>query len=217
MVCLESNMTAYNEVTIMAINQKTCESIMAETLATYTALPEEVIEEMVAQAPLKSFDKGTVIQNQGDPLTVGTYFIVKGCIRQFSNDENGKEITVNFYREQEPINLITFLDRDKLSNYSLACLEDCVVAYCEDIEDDGSNDPVEIQALERLFLQKQYTSMQMGYTNMKLKSPEDRFNLLADEQADLIERVPQIYLASYLGITPESYSRFKKRRKLGRN
>jgi len=217
MVCLGSNMTAYNEVTIMAIDQKTCKSIMAETLATYTALPEDIIEEMVAQAPLKSFDKGTVIQNQGDPLTVGTYFIVKGCIRQFTNDENGKEITVNFYREQEPINLITFLDRDKLSNYSLACLEECVVAYCEDIEDDGSNDPVEIQALERLFLQKQYTSMQMGYTNMKLKSPEDRFNLLADEQADLIERVPQIYLASYLGITPESYSRFKKRRKLGQN
>jgi CRP-like cAMP-binding protein len=196
----------------MKIDRESCKRILADVLKEYTDLEDTVVDEMVDFAPLDSFDKGHVLQHQGQEPSVATYFIVKGCIRQYICDENGREITVNFYTENEPINLITFLDEKGKSLYSLSCIESCIVAYCEDIEDDGSNDPPEIQALEQLFFRKQYAQIQRGYADFKLKSPEERFEFLLEQEAELIERVPQIYLASYIGITPESFSRFKKRK-----
>ncbi|MEQ9166519.1 MAG: Crp/Fnr family transcriptional regulator, partial [Fulvivirga sp.] len=43
------------------------------------------------------------------------------------------------------------------------------------------------------------------------KSPEQRYLKLLNERADLLQRVPQYHLASYLGVKPESLSRIRKR------
>lgn len=195
----------------MRIDKSYSEKIMAQTLLEHTGLDETVVMEMVKSAPLRQCQKDEVIQLQGEPPQVATYFIISGCVRQYTSDENGKEITVRFYTEQTPINVSTFLDKDGLSHFSLSCIETCILAFCDDLEDDGSNDPPEIQALEQLFFRKQFSEMQVGLSDYKLKSPEERFQAFMTDQPELFKRIPQKYLASYLGITPESFSRFKKR------
>lgn len=48
-------------------------------------------------------------------------------------------------------------------------------------------------------------------TTVKVESPEEKYLQLAKEQPDLFQRIPLHYIASYLGIEPESLSRLRKR------
>jgi DNA-binding MarR family transcriptional regulator len=47
--------------------------------------------------------------------------------------------------------------------------------------------------------------------DLKMSSPEERYLALLKNRPDLIQRVPQHQIASYLGIKPESLSRIRKR------
>ena len=52
---------------------------------------------------------------------------------------------------------------------------------------------------------------QSSFTDFKITSSEERYLKLLKERPDLIQRVPQYQLASYLGIQPESLSRIRRR------
>jgi DNA-binding MarR family transcriptional regulator len=49
------------------------------------------------------------------------------------------------------------------------------------------------------------------FAEFKMSSPEERYLNLLKTRPDLIQRVPQHQIASYLGIKPESLSRIRKR------
>ncbi len=107
--------------------------------------------------------------------------------------------------------MFSFLDGEGMSLYSLSAIEDSVVVLCSDLDDESTEEEPDITNMKRMFFEKQFSDMQINFANFKLQTPEERFALLYKSRPDLLERVPQIYLASYLGITPETFSRFKKR------
>ncbi len=86
-----------------------------------------------------------------------------------------------------------------------------MVVLCSDLDEESTEEDPDIANMKRMFFEKQFLDMQINFANFKLQTPEERFSLLYKSRPDLLERVPQIYLASYLGITPETFSRFKKR------
>jgi CRP-like cAMP-binding protein len=49
------------------------------------------------------------------------------------------------------------------------------------------------------------------HLSIKNQSPDDRYKLLLEKHPDWINRFPQMYIASYLGMTPETFSRVKNR------
>ena len=51
----------------------------------------------------------------------------------------------------------------------------------------------------------------MEFDIFKITSPEQRYMNLQKNRPDLIQRVPQYQIASYLGLTPQSLSRIRKR------
>ena len=53
--------------------------------------------------------------------------MLKGCIRQYSVNENGKEVTSNFYTEEQAIAVFNNHKLDKSSEYTFACLEDSIL------------------------------------------------------------------------------------------
>jgi len=60
-------------------------------------------------------------------------------------------------------------------------------------------------------MEKMVGKSQEELSSFIIKSPEERYIHLVNTKPDLINRVPQHQIASYLGITPESLSRIKKR------
>jgi CRP-like cAMP-binding protein len=183
---------------------------LAKKLKELTTLKEEEIEGLLTEIPIKISPKGSILLHQGDHPQA-SYYLIQGCVRQYAWDENGKEVTIHFYTEAEPINMFSYLDQNGDSRYSLSCLEDCYLVTCPDLEESPEEDQPEIADMKRIFFEKQFSDMQLNYMNFKLKSPEERFAWLLETHPQLLERIPQIYLASYLSITPETFSRFKKK------
>ena len=136
------------------------------------------------------------------------YFVLKGCVRQYSIDEAGKEITSNFYTEEQAISNFNHHRQDKSSTCSLICLENCVLVVGDlGFEKDMYNKYSQLETMTRTMIELNFGEVQDELASFLASTPEGRYKALLRKRPYLVDRVPQHQLASYLGITPESLSR----------
>lgn len=183
---------------------------LVEYLKSYTNMDDTTLKEIVGNIPIKTFKKGDILLHQGDKAEYCIY-VISGCLRQYRIDEDGNEVTSEFYTEEQWINVFNNSIEDNTSKYTLSCLEDSVLIYSHSTNKDDM--------FERFGDLKDMTNLMLGekigeinetifiHTSM---SPEQRYKNLINRRPELIGRVPQHQLASYLGIKPESLSRIKK-------
>ena len=67
------------------------------------------------------------------------------------------------------------------------------------------------ETISRAAVEEELGKTQEQLSSVLLRTPEERYRELLDTRPDLLDRVPQYQLASYLGVTPESLSRIRKR------
>lgn len=188
-------------------------NILYKYMSKFTSLTEEQQQTIANEIKIEEFKKGTILLRQGDVPTK-CYFVLKGCVRQYSIDEKGKEVTSNFHTEEQAIVVFNNYKLDKSSNYTFVCLEDSVlVVGALEIEQDMYNTYTQLEIMTRKMIEQNFGKVQEEFATFIASTPEERFMTLLLERPQLIERVPQHQLASYLGITPESLSRIKKRMK----
>ena len=175
----------------------------------YIPLTEEEIQIVKEQKLIKAFPKGTILLAEG-MLAKECYFIIKGCIRSYYII-NGEERSTEFYTENQSITPISYVNKVP-SEYFLSCLEDCIVAL-------GSTERNKI-LVERIphlaTLISQMNSDLLVQSQIKLDhyknlSPESRYLDLLHTRPDLLQRVPLHHIATFLGITPVSLSRLRRR------
>ncbi|MEH7239023.1 Crp/Fnr family transcriptional regulator [Bacillus sp. JJ1562] len=186
--------------------------ILMKYMAKYTSLNDTEQQAIINELKIEGFKKGTYLIKQGDSPTKKCFFVLKGCVRQYQIDEDGKEVTSNFFTEEQAILLFNNAEPDQLSNYSLTCQEDCVLV----VVDIGSEQRMykqytELEIMTRSMMENNLAQVQNEYAKFIRSSPEERYKMIIQNRPDLLNRVPQHQLASYLGMTPESLSRIKKR------
>ncbi|MBD2870349.1 Crp/Fnr family transcriptional regulator [Paenibacillus arenilitoris] len=184
-------------------------------MAKFTSLSAEEQQAIVDEIQIEKYGRGTVLLRQGDTPT-RCYFVLKGCVRQYSVDESGRERTSNFYTEEQAIGMFNRHRSDKSSEYAFACLEDSVLVVGElSAEADMYHKYTELEAMTRRMIEESFGQVQDEFASFMASTPEERFKALLRNRPQLIDRVPQHQLASYLGITAESLSRIKKRTRQG--
>ncbi|MGN7403524.1 Crp/Fnr family transcriptional regulator [Cytobacillus praedii] len=186
--------------------------ILMKYLAKYTTLTEAEQQAIIKDLIIVGFKKGTYLIKQGDSPTKKCFFVLKGCVRQYYLDDDGKEVTSNFYTEEQAILLFNYEEPDQSSNYSLTCQEDCVLVVA-DVESELKmyKQYTELESMTRSMMENYLAQAQNEYAKFIRSSPEARYKMIVQNRPDLLKRVPQHQLASYLGMTPESLSRIKKR------
>lgn len=185
--------------------------VLIRYMKRFTDLSDDECERLVADVPIATFPKGKILLHQGDVPTK-CYFVLSGCIRQYKVDEDGNEHTVDFITEEQSITILTKHHTDGRSPYSLACIEECclVVGDLATEQDQYEMNPV-LEAMTRDMMQEDMGTMRDAFASFMSSTPEERYQAMMEKRPDLVHRVPQYQLASYLGITPESLSRIKKR------
>jgi len=160
--------------------------------------------------PIKNFTKGTVLLKEGQVATE-SYFNIKGLVRSYYVID-GDERTTAFFSEGEAIaSLTSYVNRTPASHY-LACVEDCTLSVLNyDKEQALYNKYPKFEALCRLSMEEEFGKQQELLASFLTKSPEDRYINLMETRPQLLNRVPQYHLATYLGVKPESLSRIRKR------
>ncbi|WP_192349985.1 Crp/Fnr family transcriptional regulator [Algoriphagus sp. Y33] len=140
------------------------------------------------------------------------YFIEKGCLR-LSFNNNGKDITFQFFFEGEIVSSIESFRGNQPSLFSLESIEPSVVRSVSkiDMESIFVTSPEIKSAIEEQTFQRLIFYQKLFLSRIK-DNPEKRYNELLTEYPQILQRVPQHYIASYLGITPVSLSRIRNRR-----
>ena len=139
------------------------------------------------------------------------YYIQKGCARLWFND-NGKDITFQFFFEGQGVSSIESFRSGRPSLFNLETVEPCTLQVIAKknfetmmTEAPGFKELVE----ENLYLRlEHYFAL---FLSRIRDTPEQRYRNLLNEHPEIVQRVPQIYIASYLGITPVSLSRIRAR------
>ena len=185
--------------------------ILLKYMTRFTTLNEEEQQAIAENILIEEYKKGTTLLRQGD-IPTKCYFVLQGCVRQYAIDETGKEVTSNFYTEEQAIANFNHHKQDKSSAYSLTCLEDCILVVGDlDSEKDMYNKYSQLEAMTRMMIEQNFGEVQDELASFIASAPEERYKALLRKRPHLVDRVPQHQLASYLGITPESLSRIKKR------
>lgn len=173
-------------------------------------LNREEADALLQNTDVAEYKKGSVILREG-AISTKCFFILRGCIRQFRHVE-GEERTIDFYTDKEPvISYVSYIGNSP-SQYALDCLEDSLlVSGSKEQEVKLLKHHPRLKFLTQLFMQQDFSKMQERLDNFLNLSAEDRCRQFMETRPDLLGRVPLQYIAGYLGITPESFSRIRKR------
>lgn len=139
------------------------------------------------------------------------YFVEKGLLKMYSIDKNGKEHIIQFAPESWLISDRSSLYFNEKSVYYIEAVEDSEVLL---LHPDFINKLIGEfpNSLEKsdILLQKHIKSLQDRINSLLGETAEERYMKFIKMYPDLLLRVPQWMIASYLGITPESLSRVRK-------
>lgn len=183
--------------------------ILFQFLSQYLELTNQEKQIIIDLDIFKSVKKGETLLRAGEKSQEG-YFVLKGCIRVYYIID-GEEKTTAFHTEMEGLTPNCVVTKQP-SGYYIAASEDSIITVSTpDMEQTVFEQFPKFEKLCRLLSEDLLAKKQIDFDQFKTSSPEQRYQNLLDARPDLIQRVPQYQLASFLGITPQSLSRLKSR------
>jgi len=158
----------------------------------------------------KEIPKGTILLQKGAVCT-HSFFVESGLLRSYSIDQSGKEHVIQFAPEGWIITDRSSVFFNEPSDYYIEAIEPSTVIY---FSNDFIRKASEISAAFRNYnerlLQNHIRQLQHRIQFLLEATAEERYLDFISIYPDLLLRVPQWMIASYLGITPESLSRVRK-------
>ena len=169
-------------------------------------------EEEICKAVLipKKVRKKQYILQEGDVCKYST-FVEKGALRSYTIDEKGHEHIVQFAIEGWWISDMYSFITGEPSVYNIDVLEDAELLLLSNASQEELLLKVpKFERYQRLLVQGAYIALQRRLVLSLSQSAEEKYTKLTNTYPDIIQRVPQHMIASYLGVTPETLSRIRK-------
>jgi CRP-like cAMP-binding protein len=184
--------------------------LLLARLEKYASLKEEEAACLAEHLVIKEYTKNEMIFSEGN-IARTIYFVLEGCVRLFYNVD-GLEKTAFFYTEGDFIcaGESYNLEVPAIENYQ--AIEESVVVHFDKRVNEKLMDSFPIfQNIALVATENELITCQKMLASFITKSPTERYLNLLETNGALFLRVPQQYIASYLGVSPETLSRIKKR------
>lgn len=188
-----------------------CMDTFLRAIRLHTTVSDEEVERFRAVFKLVTYQKGELLLEAGK-VAHEVFFVEKGGLRQFFTNEKGLVKTCNLTFEGEFLTDLESFANKTASTTNIMALErsSCLVATCDDLISYMAASP-EIAAFFNGLVEKIATANIRRIQSLLSRSPEEQLEDLLNERPLIMQRVPQRYIAEYLGVAPESLSRIRKR------
>ena len=178
-------------------------------ISKYISLSDDEKSTLLSLDIFHSVKKGTTLLKEGQN-SKESYFVLKGCIRTYYIID-GEEKTTAFYTEMDALTPHCVLSKAP-SEYFISCVEDSFLTVSNsDMEVEINSKFPKFEIMCKKLSEELLAKERFNFDEIKTSSPEQRYLNLLQKRPDLIQRVPQHQLASYLGIKPQSLSRLRAR------
>lgn len=158
----------------------------------------------------RKYLKNEMIVKSGKSDT-NIYILENGCVRYYSEND-GKEYTHDILKAPSPFRSTFGIDPNEVSSVNIQALTDAEIYILKsnDMEYMNRTYPGFREMRERSTGEIMKRKVILG-TKINMMSPEERYADFLKNNTELLKIIPHYILASYLGITPESLSRIRKR------
>lgn len=149
---------------------------------------------------------------QAGDITKQMCFIASGLLRIYYIDQAGNEVNQHFYQANEVLAPVSVMMNNEPCQYYVQALEPSSVLLA-----DGhtlfelGNENIEWLRLENNIMKTVFLKTAKREAKLLLGNAEQRYKWFLKEYAELASKLPQYHIASFLGITPVSLSRLRKK------
>jgi len=149
---------------------------------------------------------------EGDVCS-SNYFVEKGCLRMFFNNDKMVEQTTQFAIEDWWLSDYFSFARQTPSEYAIQAVEKSVVVAIDyQLQENLFSEVPQMERYFRIMMQRALSASQLRVKMIYQLSKEEMYRHFNRSYPQFFQRVPQYMIASYLGLTPEYMSELRKKK-----
>ena len=182
-----------------------------QNIAKHVSLTPEEETLFLYKTETKQFKAKSILLSAGEIATC-TYFVNSGILRSFNINDNIIEHVLHFACEGWWIGDMYSYISGKPGNLFIEVLEDAeVVIITKENQQQLYQEIPKLERFFRILAENSLVSHQERLMDNLSLTAEERFEKFCSKYPTLIQKVPQKHIASYIGVTPEFFSKMKAR------
>ncbi|WP_445721588.1 Crp/Fnr family transcriptional regulator [Flavobacterium sp.] len=186
-------------------------ALILDNIAKIVALTNDEKALFLSKTEVQHHKAKTLLHNAG-AICEFSYFVNSGIVRSFNINDNIVEHVLHFACEGWWIGDLYSLLSQKPGNLFIEVLEDAeIVLLSKENQDELYSEIPKLERFFRILTENSLVAHQERLMDNLSLSAEERFEKFCSKYPTLIQKVPQKQIASYIGVTPEFFSKMKAR------
>jgi CRP/FNR family transcriptional regulator, anaerobic regulatory protein len=190
---------------------KKCMEVLIENMMKLASLSQDEAESFVSKGQVLQFKKKAPIVSMGS-ICKSIYYIHFGSVRYYSLEDNGNEKTGQFFFENAWFtNYHSFLTGAPSEVAYQAMEKTELFAFSKELVYQMYDANPRFERYGRLMAEHAFLGLKQKNNHQTHANPMGKYLQLISERPKVIQRIPLVYIASYLGVQPETLSRIRRK------
>jgi CRP-like cAMP-binding protein len=183
--------------------------LLLNNISKYIQLNNEEKEIFMAYLKPKKIKRKEFFLNEGE-ICKYSIFVTSGCLRGFTVDKNGVEHVLSFAPPGWWIADMYSLISQKPGILNIEALEDTEAILLSKVNQEKLYHEVpKFERFFRILIENSLVANQQRIVDNMSLTAEERYSIFCKRYPTLIDHLPQKQIASYIGVTPEFFSRMR--------